>query len=82
MELLSFLLDPKFLSIVGPLGVMAVVEGYCIYKLFKLYSDLQEARLREWKSMVDEYNHLAKDINSTLDLLIKLSGKSNGTGAK
>jgi hypothetical protein len=31
--------------------------------------------------MVENYNHLAKDVNNTLDLLIKLSGKNgNGNG--
>jgi len=52
--------------------------SYALYKLFQKYDRLQEQRLHEWKSMVDDYNHLAKDINNTLDLLIKLSGNKNG----
>jgi len=54
--------------------------SYALYKLFQKYDRLQEQRLHEWKSMVDDYNHLAKDINNTLDLLIKLSGNKNGNG--
>ena len=74
------LLDPKFISIVGPLGVIAVVEGYAIYKLFKIYNDLQEKRIDEWKKMNEEYQSLSTEITKTLDLVVKLSGKRNGNG--
>ena len=81
MDLFTMLLDPKFLSIVGPLGVIAVVEGYAIYKLFKLYNDLQESRLTETKKMNEEYVQLTNDINKTLDTLLKVVGnKRNGNG--
>lgn len=56
--------------------------SFALYKLFQKYDRLQEQRLLEWKSMVDDYNHLAKDINNTLDLLIKLSGKNSNGGSK
>jgi len=80
MDLLTMLLDPKFISIVGPLGVIAVVEGYAIYKLFKIYNDLQEKRIDEWKKMNEEYQSLSTEITKTLDLVVKLSGKRNGNG--
>ena len=81
--LLNLLTDPKILGMLTVPIICMGVEGFVIYKLFKLYNALQESRLTEWKNMVDDYNHLTKDINNTLDLLIKLSGKSgNGTGTK
>ena len=57
------------------------VEAYAIWKLFSMYSKLQEQRLEEWKNMVENYNTLVKDINKTLDTLLQVIGK-NGTGTK
>jgi hypothetical protein len=62
--------------------VAIMVLSFALYKLFQKYDRLQEQRLHEWKSMVEDYNHLAKDINNTLDLLIKLSGKNSNGGSK
>ena len=62
--------------------ISMLVLAYALYKLFQKYDRLQEQRLHEWKSMVEDYNHLAKDINNTLDLLIKLSGKNSNGGSK
>jgi hypothetical protein len=80
--LLNILTDPKVLSLLSLPVFCMIVEGYCIWKLFSLYSKLQESRLSEWKGMVEDYNKLCSDVNNTLDLLIKLSGKNNGTGNK
>jgi hypothetical protein len=80
--LLNLLTDPKILGILTLPVVCMAVEGFVIYKLFSLYSKLQESRLNEWQSMVKDYNKLCSDVNNTLDLLIKLSGKNNGTGTK
>lgn len=79
---LNLLTDPKILGILTLPVVCMAVEGFAIYKLFSLYSKLQESRLNEWKGMVEDYNKLCSDVNNTLDLLIKLSGKNNGTGTK
>ena len=79
--LLNLLTDPKMLSVLSLPTIAIGILSYMLYKLFQKYDRLQDQRLHEWKSMVDDYNHLAKDINNTLDLLIKLSGK-NGTGTK
>ena len=79
--LLNLLTDPKMLSVLSLPTIAIGILSYMLYKLFQKYDRLQDQRLHEWKSMVDEYNHLAKDVNQTLDLLIKLSGK-NGTGTK
>jgi len=67
------------LSMLSLPTICIIALSYALYKLFQKYDRLQEQRLNEWKGMVDDYNSLAKDINNTLDLLIKLSGK-NGTG--
>jgi hypothetical protein len=81
MDFLTMLLDPKFLSVVGPLGVIAVVEGYAIYKLFNLYSSTQEKRLEEWKQTNKDYEQLSQEINRTLDTVLKIIGnKRNGNG--
>lgn len=83
MELLSdLLLNPRLWSIITPAGLVTAVLGYALYRMFVRYDKLQEQRLSEWKNMVDDYNHLAKDINNTLDLLIKLSGKNGNGGSK
>jgi hypothetical protein len=70
------------LSIMSLPTISMLVLAYALYKLFQKYDRLQEQRLHEWKSMVEDYNHLAKDINNTLDLLIKLSGKNSNGGSK
>jgi hypothetical protein len=80
--LLTLLTDPKLLSVLTFPIVVAGALSFALYKLFQKYDKLQEQRLNEWKSMVDDYNHLAKDINNTLDLLIKFSGKNGNGGTK
>lgn len=80
--LISLFTDPRLLSILSLPVICMGVEAYVIYRLFNLYKNLQEARLNEWKGMVEDYNKLCSDVNSTLDLLIKLSGKNNNGGAK
>lgn len=78
--LLQLLTDPKILGILTLPVVCMVIEAFAIWKLFVLYSKLQEARLSEWKSMVEDYNKLCNDVNQTLDTLLKVIGKNNGTG--
>lgn len=80
--LISLLTDPKLLSVLTFPIVVAGALSFALYKLFQKYDALQEQRLQEWKGMVDDYNHLAKDINNTLDLLIKLNGKNGNGGSK
>jgi hypothetical protein len=77
--LLNLLTDPKVISVLSLPTACIFALSFALYKLFQKYDALQERRLNEWKGMVDDYNHLAKDINNTLDLLIKLNGKN---GAK
>lgn len=80
MDLFKLILDPKVLSILGPLGLAAIVEGYWLMQLFKKYDGVQEKRLDENKQMQKEYMELSTDINKTLDLLIKAFQKNNGNG--
>lgn len=80
--LISLLTDPKILGILTLPVICMIVEAYVIWRLFGLYTKLQEQRLTEWKEMVENYNHLAKDVNQTLDILLKTMGKNNGTGTK
>lgn len=68
------------LSVLSLPTICIAALSVALYKLFQKYDRLQEQRLHEWKGMVDDYNHLTKDVNATLDLLIKLSGKNNGNG--
>ena len=70
------------LSVLSLPTIVIGALSFALYKLFQKYDTLQEQRLQEWKGMVDDYNHLAKDVNATLDLLIKLSGKNNNGGPK
>lgn len=80
--IISLLTDPKLLSVLTFPIVVAGALSFALWKLFQKYDALQEQRLNEWKAMVDDYNKLAKDINNTLDLLIKLSGKNGNGGTK
>ncbi len=80
LELLKLLLDIRVISVIGPLGVVAIAEGYALYKMFKKYDELQEKRISEWKSMKEDYTQLSGDINRTLELLIKMLPKRNGNG--
>jgi hypothetical protein len=69
------------IKIIGPLGVVAAIESYAIYTLFNKLEALQEQRLNDWKTMRDEYTQLSKDINNTLDAILKMFGrKNNGNG--
>lgn len=81
MDFLTDLLtNPKVWSILTPAGVVAAVLGFLLYKLFDKYDKLQEQRLTEWKSMVEDYNNLVKDVNKTLDTLLRVIGSKNGNG--
>ena len=80
--LINLLTDPKMLSVLSLPTICIGALSFALWKLFQKYDALQEQRLQEWKGMVDDYNHLAKDINNTLDLLIKLSGKNGNGGSK
>lgn len=79
--LIGLITNPRILGILTLPVVCMGVLTYAVWKLFSLYTKLQEQRLNEWKSMVEDYNKLCQDVNNTLDLLIKLSGK-NGNGTK
>lgn len=83
MELLSAVLtDPKLWSILTPAGILVIILGYTIWKLFRLYSDLQEKRIAEFKEMNREYTALANEINRTLDTVLKLIGNKSNGGSK
>jgi hypothetical protein len=81
MEVLfNILSDPKILSLLS-LPTMAIAAlSYALYKMFQKYDDLQESRLKEWQTIVEDYNKLCNDINQTLDTLLKVMGRNNGTG--
>lgn len=78
----SILGNPKLWSILTPAGVVTIVLGFALYKLFDKYDKLQEQRLAEWKSMVEDYNNLAKDVNKTLDTLLRVIVTKGNGGAK
>lgn len=68
------------IKVIGPIGVIALIEMWAIYSLFNRLEDLQEKRLQDWQSMKDEYTALSKEVNSTLDTVLKVLGKKNGNG--
>jgi uncharacterized protein YdbL (DUF1318 family) len=81
MELLADLLtNPHLWSIITPAGLVMAILGYALYRLFQKYDRLQEQRVTDIKKFNEEYQQLAKDVNATLDLLIKLTGSKNGNG--
>ena len=76
LELLSSI------KIVGPVGIIAIVEGWVIYKLFFLYKDSLEKRLQDWETMNKDYQDLSNQINSTLDTVLKVFGRKNDNGSR
>jgi len=78
--LIDLLSNPKLWSILTPAGIVTMVLGFALYKLFDKYDKLQEQRLAEWKSMVEDYNKLTVDVNKTLDTLLRVIGSKNGNG--
>jgi hypothetical protein len=76
LELLKLLLDIRVISVIGPLGAVAIAEGYALYKIFKLYNLIQEKRILEWKEMKDEYVKLSSDLDKTLEAVLKVIGKN------
>lgn len=78
IELLNLLLQPKVLFTFGPLGVMAGVEGWALWYLWKRHEVLHTDYLNKVLALKDEYVHLADHLESTLDTLIKLLGERKG----
>jgi hypothetical protein len=78
MSILELLLNPKVLSILGPVGLWAILASFALYKLGKRYDDIQETRIKETKEMQKEYYELANDIEKTLNTLLAVIGKRNG----
>jgi cell division protein FtsW (lipid II flippase) len=68
------------IKIIGPLGVVALIEAYAIYALFNKLEDLQEKRLNDWQAMNKDYQDLSTEINRTLDAILKMFGRKNGNG--
>jgi len=80
--IVDLLSNPKLWSILTPAGIVTIVLGFALYKLFDKYDKLQEQRLAEWKSMVEDYNNLAKDVNKTLDTLLRVIVTKGNGGTK
>ena len=80
--IVNLLTDPKVLSLLSLPTICMIGLAYALYLLFQKYDKLQEQRLNEAKEMVEHYNALAQDVNKTLDLLIKVSGKNGNGGTK
>ena len=78
MDLLLDLLNN--IKIIGPLGVVACVEAYAIYNLFSRLEESQEKRLQDWQTMNKDYQDLSNEINKTLDAILKMFGRKNGSG--
>jgi hypothetical protein len=78
--LISLFTDPKVLSVLTFPIVVAGALAFALWKLFQKYDGLQEQRLNEWQNMVNDYNTLVTDINNTLDTVLKVINKNNGSG--
>ena len=50
--------------------------------MFVKYDRLQNLRIEDIKKFNDEYQTLTKDVNQTLDTLLKVIGNRNGNGGK
>jgi len=78
MSLIELLFNPKVLSILGPLGLWAILASFALYKVCRRYDDIQETRIKETKEMQKEYFELAHDIEKMLNTLLAVVGKRNG----
>lgn len=64
------LLDPKIIGIIGPLGVIALAEGFVIYKLFSLLQDAQTHRLQESLEAQRNLTGLGQKMTDTLNSVL------------
>jgi hypothetical protein len=93
MEFWNNFLNADFLAFVakvgGPFVVIGGILGYIAWRmankvdeLNKHIEELQEKRIAENKAMQTEYSELARDMDKTLELLIKMvnNGKRGGKG--
>lgn len=65
------------LKLLGPAGFLFAFICWGLYKVFRMYADVQEKRIEEAKAMLKEYNNLSSEITSTLDTLLKVLGKKS-----
>lgn len=70
MDLLLQLLDIKLLTIWGPLLGIAVIEGFALYKLFKIYQKLNDDRHTEALDAQRNLSELIQKTHTILETLI------------
>lgn len=71
MDLFKELVNPDVIAVIARMGGIAAIMGYVIYRMAKKYDEIQEKRIAENKEMQKEYMDLARDVNKTLDILIR-----------
>jgi len=86
MDIFTLLLNPKVLAILGPVGIMGLAVIYGNYKMWKWfftkYDEIQNKRIEESHDMQKEYFELAKEVDKTLDILIKTISRKGNNGPK
>jgi len=83
-ELISILLNPKVIAIIGPAGAILLGVAIVMYRLamqfIKKYEEVQEKRITEAQAMQKEYFELANDWEKTLNAVLRALGKKNSNG--
>jgi len=86
MEIITLLLNPQVLAVIGPMG--AVLLGVCIIfyrlmmKFLKKYEDVQEKRVNEAQEMQRDFLEFSVDMTKTLDAVLHAIRPKNGNGGK
>lgn len=75
MGIIEILFNAEVIKIFGPFAIVLLLLSFALYKMFKMYVEVQEKRIQEAKEIQKEYELLANDINKTMDTLIALLSK-------
>jgi hypothetical protein len=86
MEIITLLLNPKILAVIGPVG--AILLGVCItfyrlmMKFLKKYEEVQEKRIKEAQEMQRDFLEFSVDMTKTLDAVLNAIRPRNSNGGK
>lgn len=74
MELVTLLLNPKIIAVVGPVGAILIAVCVIFYRLMlkflKKYEEAQEKRVSEAQEMQRDFLEFSVDMTKTLDAVL------------
>ena len=83
-HIISLILNPQLIALLGPTGVILLVGGWLWYRQYKhiltKYEEVQEKRIQESQLMMKEYQEFTVDITKTLDAVLDVIRDTNNGG--